>query len=168
MKVHHGFKFIKSDMTSRNGDSGVWVLGKWKKCHEALVMCGTDFHASPTPLDSLEYVYGEVWTEVEARGEVLEDGDKFAASEMRIVRILDQEAIFRRFAIACAKRCLPNFEEKYPDDARPRKAIEAAEAFLKNPTDANRAARSAAWSAAWSAEREWQTKTLLSIIEESA
>ena len=65
-----------------------------------------------------------------------------------------------QFAIYCARRSLPNFERKYPGDKRPRKAVDAAEAWLHDPTDANRkraawsaasAARSAAWSAAWSA-----------------
>ena len=43
-------------------------------------------------------------------------------------------------AIQCAETVLPIFEEKYPNDDRPRKAIEAA----KNKTDAAYAADAAA------------------------
>jgi len=72
-----------------------------------------------------------------------------------------------QFAIYCARRSLPNFERQHPDDKRPREAVDAAEAWLSDPSEENRkraesaeyAARSAAWSAkyaarsaAWSAE----------------
>ncbi len=51
-------------------------------------------------------------------------------------------------AVYSARLCLDKFERKYPDDKRPRKAIEAAENWLINPCDIT---ISAAWSAAWSA-----------------
>jgi len=50
------------------------------------------------------------------------------------------------WSIECAERVLPIFEEKYPQDERPRKAIEAAEAWargeIKMP-DAKKAAHAA-------------------------
>ena len=63
-------------------------------------------------------------------------------------------------AIYSAELCIKNFEDKYPNDKRPREAIESARKVLKNDTKKNRsAALSAAWSAwsaalsaAWSAE----------------
>ena len=51
-------------------------------------------------------------------------------------------------AIYSARLSLKDFEDKYPEDKRPRQAIEAAEAVVKKDTPA---AESAAWSAAWSA-----------------
>ncbi len=51
-------------------------------------------------------------------------------------------------AIFAAKEVLGLFEEKYPDDDRPRKAIEAAENWLKNPTSENAAPAYAAADAA--------------------
>ena len=36
-----------------------------------------------------------------------------------------------RWAADCAERVLPYFEEKYPKDDRPRKAIEAARAWMR-------------------------------------
>jgi hypothetical protein len=41
-------------------------------------------------------------------------------------------------AIQCTKEVLFIFEEKYPNDDRLRKAIEAAEIYLTNPTDLNK------------------------------
>jgi len=46
-------------------------------------------------------------------------------------------------AIQCAERVLFIWEEKFPDDNRPRKAIEAAKAYLANPTKENKKAASA-------------------------
>ena len=53
-----------------------------------------------------------------------------------------------------AKQVLKNFEKEYPNDKRPREAINAALKCIKNNTAKNRnAARNAADSAAKSAER---------------
>lgn len=59
-----------------------------------------------------------------------------------------------KFAIECAKRVLPNFEEKYPKDKRPRKAIESAEKWLINPSKKN---ASAAYAAAYTAYAAYAT-----------
>ena len=54
-----------------------------------------------------------------------------------------------RYAIFAARLVLHIFEEKYPKDKRPRLAIEAAENYLKNPTEENKyAATYAAYAAA--------------------
>ena len=53
-----------------------------------------------------------------------------------------------KLAIYSAELVLHIFEDKYPDDDRPRKAIEAAKEYLKNPTEDN---RNASYSAAYSA-----------------
>ncbi len=49
------------------------------------------------------------------------------------------------WSILCAESTLHFFEDVYPDDNRPRLAIEAAKNYIENPTMS--AARSAAWSA---------------------
>ena len=65
-------------------------------------------------------------------------------------------------ACDCAESVLPNYESAYPDDDRPRKAIQAARDYVNDKITTEElqaarsaawsAARSAAWSAAWSAE----------------
>jgi hypothetical protein len=42
--------------------------------------------------------------------------------------------------IQCAERVLFIWEDKYPNDKRPRKAIEVAKAYLENPTEENKKA----------------------------
>ena len=55
------------------------------------------------------------------------------------------------FAADCAERVLPIYEKEYPEDQRPRQAIEAARAFARGEISA--AARAAAGTAAWDAAR---------------
>ena len=55
-------------------------------------------------------------------------------------------------AVFSAESCLDKFESKYPDDKRPREAIEAAKNWIKKPSaesaeSAARAARAAYWGA---------------------
>ena len=53
-----------------------------------------------------------------------------------------------RYAIFAAEQVIHLFEKKYSDDKRPRKAIEAAKAWLENPSAASAAyADSAAYAA---------------------
>lgn len=63
----------------------------------------------------------------------------------------------RLFAADCAEMVLPLYERDYPDDPRPRKAIEAARGCALGVVTAQdlaaamAAARDAAWDAAWAA-----------------
>ena len=53
------------------------------------------------------------------------------------------------WAVYCAEQVLHLFEDKHPDDKRPRLAIKAAKKYLKNPTDKNAyAAYAAAYAGA--------------------
>ena len=168
--MNTGYKFLTADMKSKNGDSGVWKMGEWKKHEDELVMCESGFHYCKKSIEAFEYVYGDALVVVEARGKSETEGNKTVVAEMRVIKRVDTKKVAVRFAVACARRSLPNYEKAYPKDDRPRKAIDAAEAWCLNPTEetarsAESAARSAARSA--SAERKWQNETLKSIIEES-
>ena len=151
MKVIKGYRFVNGNLKSKHGKVK-WELGKWNKLDngEPLQLCQNGFHASQRPIDSLNYIFGTRWFECEARGEILKDIDKFCATEMRLVREIPTKVI-RQFAIDCAWRVLHIFEEKYPDDKRPRKALEAAQVYLNNPTKVNKDKLDAAGDAAWAA-----------------
>ena len=64
-------------------------------------------------------------------------------SSWLITHILNREDCIR-YAIFAAKQVIHIFEKKYPEDLRPRKAIEAAENYLNNPDAAYAAAAAAA------------------------
>jgi hypothetical protein len=55
------------------------------------------------------------------------------------------------WAIYCAEQVIGIFEKKYPEDSRPRRAIEAAKEYLKNPCDETKRAADAAADAAYAA-----------------
>jgi hypothetical protein len=67
---------------------------------------------------------------------------------------VDARKYAARMSIDFALECLANFEKAYPDDTRPRSAIEAAGLFLdgKITLQELETARSAAESAVWSVE----------------
>ena len=157
-----GYRFVTDDLKSEHGDTQ-WMIGKWQKCKGKLSLCHNGFHASQKPIDSLNYIFGTRWFECEAQGEILKDTDKVCASEMRIVKEIPNKVI-QQFAIDCAWRVLHIFEERYPDDKRPRQAIEAARAYLKFPTQENLAITAAARDAARDAERKWQNRHLQNLI----
>ncbi len=72
-----------------------------------------------------------------------------------VIEPVDKE--IRLFACYSAERVLPIFEKQYPEDKRPRQAIEVSrryangEATLEELNAAAGAARSAAWAATWDA-----------------
>lgn len=68
-----------------------------------------------------------------------------------------------RFSIFCAEQCIDHYESKYPEDKRPRNAIDAAKAFAENPTEenknaANAAAANAAAAAAYGEKYAYEIK----------
>ena len=130
-----------------------WKLGEWNHVDGEIDCCNNGFHASKTIYHAFSYVLGSVLAKVEVKGKHDDEDDKSAYSDMRIIEAYkwtkkDSVAL----SIFAAEMCLKEFEKLYPDDDRPRKAIDAARAVLAHDTAKNRsAARSAAGSAAWSA-----------------
>jgi hypothetical protein len=51
--------------------------------------------------------------------------------------VTDWDRTLVSIAIDAAKNCIHVFEEEYPADDRPRKALEATEKWLKEPTQQN-------------------------------
>jgi len=77
--------------------------------------------------------------------------DRFDWANWLIARLMNRKQKLA-YSIFAAESVIDIFEKKYPDDKRPRNAIEAAKKVLKSDTKKNRAAAySAASSAAYSA-----------------
>jgi hypothetical protein len=94
----------------------------------------------------------------EAEGNiVIRDYSKCGVFSLKIIKKINypnwyiekQKEVQILFAILCAESVLKYFENKYPNDNRPRKAIEAAKNYLKDPSAANKkVAYAAAYAAA--------------------
>ena len=80
-----------------------------------------------------------------------------------VVRLMPTHKMKIQYAVFAAEQVIDIFEKKYPDDKRPRQAIEAAKAYIEDPSGENRnAAAYAAHAAdaAHAAEGELKTKII--------
>ena len=168
------YKVLGKGGVSCNGGSGKWFLpkddkpGKWmppikgklKPCENGYHLCRFE--------NLLEWINEEIY-EAEGRGENIECDNKIVFGEARLLKKLESwnEKKARLFAAECAEHVLPIFEKEYPQDDRPRKAIEAARDFANGKIDAaaRNAAGVAAWAAAGAAECKWQLKKLAQYLE---
>jgi hypothetical protein len=158
MKIIKGYKFITDEMKSKNGNFK-WELGIWQEERSKdIKLCEYGLHACKTPYQSLKYIYGNRWFQVEARGKIIYDNKnsepKFVASEMRLVKELPTKKIVVEFACWCARQCLKNYQKEFPNDKRPEEAIKAAEDYMDGKIDLKELndKKSAAWSARSAAE----------------
>ena len=177
------YKVLNADLTSRNGGTYQWVLGEWAPEIEGeLIPCNNGYHVCQES-DLLDWL-GPVICDAEIGGGCIRASDKTVARTARIVRVLDtwNERTARLFACDCAERVLPVFERSYPNDSRPRDAIETARRFANSQATAEAlaaawgaardaawgaardAAWGAAWGAAWAAERKWQVERLTEYL----
>ena len=84
----------------------------------------------------------------------------------KLITTKKQAVLIAVFAAECV---LDIFEKKYPEDKRPRNAINAAKAWLKTPCKkTKKAADYAADYAASYAEREWQLAHTIEVLSEAA
>ena len=148
------YKFLKEGFKSANGNH-TWEIGKRYKYDGNLKLCNSGFHCSKGIYQAFSYVQGEILAQVECFGDCVKDKDrtKEVWSGMKVVKAWKwQKKDSVLLSIYAARLCLDNFEKVFPDDKRPREAIEAAERYVKKPTEKNRlAAHLAADSAARSA-----------------
>ena len=150
------YKVLNADLTSRNGGTYQWVLGEWApEIDGDLIPCVNGYHVCQDS-DLLGWL-GPVICEAEIGGGCIRARDKTVARTARITRMLGtwNERTARLFACDCAERVLPLFERSYPNDSRPREAIETARRFANSQATAEElaAARVAARAVAWAAAR---------------
>ncbi len=127
------YKFLRTGLKSNSGNH-TWEVGKWYK-EENINICNSGFHASKTPLQALGYVSGEILAEVSVKGKSIVEDDKECWSEMKINKAwhwTKKDSV--ELSIFAAELCLDNFEKLYPNDKRPREAIEAARKVLEADT----------------------------------
>ena len=158
------YKLTNEQMETRNGTK--WEIGKEKsieKNKQSSELCSDGvLHAynsvelalllNPIHANILNVRLFEADAHI-----VVSEWDKCGAHKMILTKELDVPGWYKNkkvsllFAIKCAKEVLHIFEQQWPDDNRPRLATEAAERYIKNPTQENRMAASAAADAAYAA-----------------
>lgn len=159
------YKLLGPDGEPLNGGRGKWHLpegkkpGKWMPYIRKIQMCERGYHLTDELhiinwIDADDvYIY-----EAEGKGKHIIEKNKSYYARARLIRLvghLDARKL-RLFAADCAEHVLHIYEAKYPDDDRPRKAIQAARDYARGRIDAKAlstaysAANSAALSAAYS------------------
>jgi len=127
--------------------------GKWLPKIENPILCEKGYHCF-MPEHILEWIEAQLF-EVEINGRHVHGYDKTVAQKMRLLRKVDawNDKTARLFACYCARDGLPLFEKDYPNDNRPRVAIETAERYangeatIEELTAALASARDAEWDA---------------------
>lgn len=127
--------YMNLDKHLRSIRDGKWKVGEWKKYPEE--NGGFTASASLYDLINQERFQGNKFVKTEARGKVFKnEGGEIVASEMRIIEEIDPK-LYVAFAVGCAEHVLPLYEERHPEDKRPRKALEAVKKWLAEPTKKN-------------------------------
>jgi len=128
MATKYKFLYEKDgQITSAHGNT-TWAINEWQEITKQPLLCVQGFHCSPTVLDAFSYIAGDVLAEVEVAGDSDVSSDKSCHQRMRLTaayRWKKEDSV--ALAAYTARLVLHIFEEAYPDDDRPRKAIEAAE-----------------------------------------
>ena len=124
--------------------------GKWLPKAETLEMCHIGWHCADE-MHIIDWLRPNIY-EVEIRGRKIDEGDKICASQMRVLRKCEMWNSKTARLLSCeyAEHVLPIFEKMYPEDKRPREAIETARKFAMGEATQEEltAARDAAWDAA--------------------
>ena len=112
----------KGDVILRDGN--IVEPGATEIFEDPVFICKSGLHASKHVFDALQYAPGPMLRLVECSDIVEEQNDKFVCRKRVELARIDASRLLREFACDCAERVLPIFEKEYPNDKRPRQAIE--------------------------------------------
>lgn len=136
------YKALDDSYRSRNGGNvelqwslpmqnpdGSWTPGEWMpEVDGDLVICKNGYHLTSAE-HLLDWVNAVIY-EAEPSDEQETGDDKIVCRSVRLLRRMHwDERIARLFACDCAERVLEVFENIYPDDLRPRHAVDVARRF---------------------------------------
>ena len=145
------WKFLreKEGRIASEYDGSEWTIGVRRSVPTPIREC-EGLNCCPMIADAMGYVQGEFLAEVEIGGVQITGDDKITSEHMALIRVwkwTEKDSV--ALAIYASETVIENFEKQFPNDKRPREAIEAAKAWITNPCEST---ESAAWSAARSAE----------------
>jgi hypothetical protein len=133
------YKFLSrsqdDQLTSVNDPTCIWRLNHWQEFSGKLRLGFAGFHCSKTPFEALSNAEGEIISCVERAGTSLIGDTKEVWQRMRVVAAWYWRKPYSvAMASAAAGMTLDLFEKYFPDDRRPRRAVEAALAYLADPS----------------------------------
>ena len=116
-------------LPTRNED-GIWTPGDWWVVEGELELCENGLHMCDGEEQLVRWLGAAIF-EAEYDGEIVRGDDKVVVRKARLSRKFDawNERAARLFACDCAEHVLHIFEDAYPDDTRPRQAVETARRF---------------------------------------
>jgi hypothetical protein len=151
------FYFAANDKKLRFGDNRKISVGTTHKVDCNPILCECGLHASKRLIDALKYSPGHWLYLVELSGEIVEGGDKVAATARKYLARFNAEKLLREFA---RKQALINIDKVKPycSDSEYLLILDwlttgAKELRVAAWSAAVSAANAAAWSAAVSASR---------------
>ena len=143
------FKWLGEDRMPCHGGSGQWPeAGKWRSVYwrRNLEPCTVGLHLCRRQ-DLAGWIGARLWL-AEYAGECIEETDKIVVRKARLIRELPWTNETRvRFAIACAERVLHLFENEFPDNKAPRRALEAVKTGIFGDDDISASANAARMAA---------------------
>lgn len=143
------YKSLKANLKSHGNFT--WEVNKWMHEDGKIEACKNGFHASKNIIDAMGFVDMECLALVEVKGKSDKQTNKEAWSDMRIKKAWKWEKEDSvALSIFAAELVIKMFEKEYPNDKRPREAIESAKKWLKEPTKENTYA-AAAYTATYAA-----------------
>ena len=124
--------------------------GKWLPKVDNLELCDSGYHVTDAE-HLIDWIDGNQLFEVEVKRKVLKGDNKTTCQQIRLVKQVEgwNDKNLRLFACWCAEQVLPIYEKDYPNDKRPRHAIDSARRYAEGLATAKEL--SAAWAAAWAA-----------------
>jgi hypothetical protein len=148
--TYYKFLRLKGDQVISDWDGSAWKKDEWRDIAGNPVLYAQGFYAADSITDAVQW-FGNVLAEVEVRGHSVPGRVMSAHQGMRVTRAWKfSSQDWLDLAIHTAGLVLPIFESRFPDDNRPRAAIEAgsaADAADAAGSAANIGARSAAHAA---------------------
>jgi hypothetical protein len=103
------------------------ITNKWMKKHDACPE-GADWVLKQKTTDPIKLIKIAIKSK---------DGNLLNYANWGIVRIMSYKQ-YVSYAVFAAEQVIEIYEKEYPDDKRPREAIEAAKKCIDNPTEENR------------------------------
>jgi hypothetical protein len=123
--TYYKFLRLKDDRVISDWDGSAWEANEWRDITGGPVLFAQGFYASDCITDAVQW-FGNVLAEVEVRGPSVPGRVMSVHQGMRVAHAWKfGRRDWLDLAVYTAELVLPIFESRFPDDNRPRAAIES-------------------------------------------